>query len=798
MKDAMTDHTASTIKEIHLINLSHTDFGYTDLPSSAWDYLVNNIRIAMKYIEETSNYPEDSRFKWTVETLWILERFWAQASEKEKILFDQLVENGSIEVTAMPGNMSCLVDLYEWENELDRLAPFYNKYKPRVAIMNDANGLPWGIVDSLFTRDIKYFVMGVNLYSGGVPIPAPSVFSWEGAKNNKILMYNGDAYFVGYDYFHAKDWRQGPVPNRYDIWFNQPAGNEIFSSKKEDILASYEILKKKLDKLSQQGYSNSVMQVTFTNHWTGDNDLPCRQLSDFVKAWNEMGLLPRIIFSTPSKFFEKIIAELPSDHLTLKGEWCDWWADGVSSTPFEVSILQSAKRRNKDIGNMLKYFGISSPEISKKIIELNHDLVFASEHTWGAYDSVARPYCERTGGNYCQKFDYFYRVDENSKRIQSEILRLSDHFKPFSQTRNIEVLNPGSLMRSGWVEISAHALRIEANGVREKDTNRFLPFEKTLAAEWSLQDDVSENSHEIPNDVWAFSPGKYRFYLENIRPGESRKFELANEPGYTLEPIKTSRFFRPVISEQTGQIINVVYLPLNKSLFDEQTCTLPCQLIVERPQGKYSRLSLLERNLDSNNILYNSPLVLKNEKIDSSYSLRYHITLEEEFAKRIEQQWDIFDSIPRIEITTTIWLKENLDPLAVYIAFPFAIKSPRIFYDSLGNMVEVGVDQIPNTCGQFSTVQNWVSYEGEDIRLTLNTPDLPIGIFDSIVRNKRRTTFKPETGNFYSLVCQNYWVTNFAVLKPAKLVLHHIIECGNPSDEILPLDGTELWGYPSI
>ena len=171
---------------------------------------------------------------------------------------------------------------------------------------------------------------------------------------------------------------------------------------------------------------------------------------------------------------------------------------------------------------------------------------------------------------------------------------------------------------------------------------------------------------------------------------------------------------------------------------------------------------------------------------------------EEEFAKRIEQQWDIFDNIPRIEITTTIWMKENLDPVAAYLAFPFAITSPRAFYRSLGELVEVGVDQMPNTCAEYNIIQNGVTYNGKDISLALCTPDLPLGTFDSILRGKKRTTFKPESGHFYSLVLQNYWITNFDILRPAKLVIRHIIEFDMPGVNLQPPDNNEFWAYPSI
>ena len=59
---------------------------------------------------------------------------------------------------------------------------------------------------------------------------------------------------------------------------------------------------------------------------------------------------------------------------------------------------------------------------------------------------------------------------------------------------------------------------------------------------------------------------------------------------------------------------------------------------------------------------------------------------------------------------------KNGGSFAVYMAFPFAVQSPRAFYDSLGALVEVEVDQMPNTCGLYNTVQNGVNYKGGNIK----------------------------------------------------------------------------------
>lgn len=787
---------ALDVEEIHIINLSHTDFGYTDLPSSAWDYHVNNIRLAMRYIDETKNYPPDSRFKWTMEALWILERFWIEASLEERDRFDKYVNEGLIDVTAMPASLTCLVDSYEWEREMDRLSGLLKKYKVQVAMEDDVNGLPYGLVDSLLKRQVKYMLMGTNLYSGGTPVPAPSFFWWEGASGNKILMYNGETYANGFNYFNAKEWRRGPVPNRYDVWFNPPSGNDIFSSEKEDVKVSYEILRGKLDALKKAGYAHRLLQLSFTNHWTMDNDLPCRQLSEFIKTWNEMGLLPRLVFSTPSAFFNKMVAELPPDLLTLKGEWCDWWADGIAASPFELALLQGAKRRNRDIGSSLAYWGGSNAAIEKKIDELSHDLVFAAEHTWASYDSVAHPYNERTVGNHYQKFEVVLRADENSKRLRADIIRGSNQYKPLSQTNFFEAFNPGMETRSGWVELSARAMRMQVNGAEEIGSGKFFPFEQTLESEWASGKGASEPPKDFPNDVWPYFPGKYRFYIENLHPGERKKFKLVNNTAH-VSSVSSGRYFT-VVTDNSGSIRNLLYTPLNKNVFDGLAGYLPGQLVVERPQGKYVRDAIANRSLNQASIVHTSPVVSEYSKVDSFYAIRYLVVLEEAFAKRIEQQWNIFANIPRIEITTTIWMKENIDPIAVYIAFPFNMKSPKIFYNSLGNQVQVGVGQIPNTCGEYQNIQNGASFQNEEFSLAISTPDCPLGIFESIQRGKTRKTFSPKNGYFFNMVCQNYWTTNFAILSPTKLVVRHILDFGNSGEIVLPVAGEEIWAYPCV
>ena len=778
----------NNIEEIHIYNLSHTDFGYTDFPSSVWEDQADTLRLAIRYITETKNYPAEARFKWTAESLWIVERFLNEASAEEKNLFDKYVSQGLIELTAMPGNLTCLCGRYEMEREMERLSKIVRKYKITVAMQNDVNGLPYGLIDVLHNTGVKNFVMGLN---GSNPVTTPSFFWWQSPAGNKLLMYNGEVYVSGYDYFNEGEWRRGPVPTRHDVWFNAPSGNEIFDATPEGLQKSASILKRKLEHLQNIGYNHPCLQIPFTNHRTMDNDVPCRQLSDFIRAWNDAGMKPKLVFSTPSTFFGRMKEQLPPSTPVIKGEWCDWWAAGVASTPFELSVYQAAKRRNADVGASLKW--MNKPDgFDQKFAALNRDLVFAAEHTWGSYDSVAHPYSERTKGAHYQKMDVLMRSGENSKRLKADILRAAKNFKPFSQTTRFEIFNPGETNRSGWVELSARAFRTQANGAREAATGKIYPFIHTLGSEWGAPDSRFTAPPDFPNDVWPYFPTQYRFYVENLKPGEIRKFELVNDENIDVKPLSGSRFF-DVKTDSNGCIANIRYLPVNADLFTENEYS-PAQLIVERPYGKDARKSSL--SIDPDHVLYSSPSLVDAQLSSTPYSLVYRKVMEETFAKRIEQQWNIFDRIPRIEILTTVWTKEIIDPVAVYMAFPFNVDTPKLYYDSMGVPVQVGTDQIPGTCGEFQTLQNGVSIKGGNINLAVSTLDCPMGVFESLQRGTWRKVFKPQNANFFNMICENYWITNFAVITPSKLTVRQIIDVGNDGDMVETVHGDEIWAYP--
>ena len=86
------------IKEIHIIHPSHTDFGYTDLPSTIREQQVRYLAEAVAIARRTKSVPTASKFRWTCEVLLPVADCLAQATPAERRGFDRA-----------PGNVSAMV-----------------------------------------------------------------------------------------------------------------------------------------------------------------------------------------------------------------------------------------------------------------------------------------------------------------------------------------------------------------------------------------------------------------------------------------------------------------------------------------------------------------------------------------------------------------------------------------------------------------------------------------------------------------------------------------------------------------
>lgn len=794
------------IRELHLVHHSHTDFGYTDLPSTTWDLHEGYIRATVALCEKYRRYPEPARFRWTCEVLWPVQRFLQKASPDLRARFERLVREGLIDLGALPFNFTSLVDAEEWDWLQRDLKPLVDRFAPTVAMQNDISGLPWGMVPRMQDVGVRMLWMGPNSYStGGYPVDAPAWFWWEGPGGERLLTHFAVSYHTGYGYFHDTEWRRGPVPSSTDVWFNPPQPGDIFAPNAESLKRAHEICQRRLRELPAD-YPLDILPLSVTNFWRQDNDPPFEGLSDFVAAWNAAGLAPRLRLSTLSEVHAAVASRLPADLPVRRGDWVDWWADYLSPSPGEVAAVQQAKARLVDIPRGATLIGTDPSALEHRLAEAWRNVSVFTEHTFSGFDSVPQPYSNLTLGHMAEKYAPVYRAEELSRAIATRAMRASPAYRPLSGTRRIMVVNPGRTTRSGWVTLSSAAFREPTTAVRDLETGDVLPLEPLPPIQtWGTPEARADLPFEVPNDVWPFRPAHARFRPPPMQAGEMRRYEVVDLPfDQARAAADVDDLVRFSLDPATGFVQDLRVG--DESLIDTASTLQLGQVLFDRYDHFGARDDLLShdaKRVDAHRIRQ-SPRCVGAARSDSPFAPGWEATFEHERVHRIAQRWHLFPAEHLLEMTTTIWLKEETAAQAIYIAFPLhGASAPVAAYDAMGVPCRVGVDQMPETCGEYHVTRRGVLFGDGRRTLTLATPDTPLGCFDSPAARTGRRSFVPQTAHYFSLVHHNFWSTNVTITKAAELSLRYRLHWRSAGSEDwkdvadrVEMLNDQLWAMP--
>jgi hypothetical protein len=161
-------------------------------------------------MNRTDNWPDDAKFRWSVEALWSFDE-WTKVRSKEKIdEFIKRVKEGRIELTAMPYNLHSETCSTDELHELLRLARDVSKQygiEIPAAMQTDVPGAVVGLTDVLAANKVKYLSVAHNWAGRSVPHlvggqDQPRLFRWVGPSGKGVLVWvtdtpHGLAYMEG-------------------------------------------------------------------------------------------------------------------------------------------------------------------------------------------------------------------------------------------------------------------------------------------------------------------------------------------------------------------------------------------------------------------------------------------------------------------------------------------------------------------------------------------------------------------------------------------------------------------------
>ncbi|UII74757.1 hypothetical protein LV716_10825 [Flagellimonas sp. HMM57] len=737
-KKEQLSFTVEPVREwtINLVQHSHTDIGYT---RSQTEILAEHLRFidtALDYCDQTDDYPDEAKFRWTCEASWTVREYLKNRPKSQIDRLLQRIKEGRIEVTGMFFNFSEIIDETALAMQTQALKHFKEKgIDVTTAMQNDVNGIGWAMIDLYKNTGVKYLTMGQHGHRAHVPFNKPTSFWWESNSGNRLLAYRSEHYTHG----NALSLTSGKM--------------DQFRSN----LSSY------LSKLEDKGYPYNRTAFQFSGYLT-DNSPPSTIACDIVKEWNEKYEWPKLKLSLDSEFMLYVEKHLAEELPVKKVAWPDWWTDGFGSAFRETKTARTA--HSQMIGNMglLSMSYLMGSELPKTIngeIEKAYDeLLFYDEHTFGAAESITDPLGENSVVQWGQKSAYAWTAYKESSLIREKALGLIQQHVPKGEYPTVAVFNTLNWERSGLVNVYID--------------HELLP----LGRDYKL---VDENGKAIQiQRISSRADGSnYTLWATNIPPMGYATFRIILEDKKDKQTDKVTEhdnsileneYYRLKIDREKGVVTSLFDKELNKELVDMDSSTKLGEFIYEEPEDRKSMERLTNTSRDTvyvpikrkisgltditvsdikKNALWNSVAV--NGKIEGCADER-----------GVNLEIRLYNTSKKIELSYSMVKLPVTSPEGVYIAFPFKMSDDdELAFDVQGGTVNPGVNQLEGTSADWNVIQNFAAVQNNEAQILFSSNDVPLVHFGDINTGRFYYKRKPQSPHIYSWVLNNYWVTNF-------------------------------------
>jgi hypothetical protein len=751
------------VKQLDLIHFSHTDYGFTDHPAVCRDMQRRYLDIALDTALATRTLPEEARFRWSAETTVAVNDWWQAATPARRKAFLKAVRTGQMEVTALPFNNTPFLSRDQW-HVMPRWLPeeLWKEFKPQTAVQNDVNGFPRAGAKALLDRGVRYLFSGINSDSGGPPLPRLTAFWWKQPDGRRLFVWMSLTYGDGFFFFETEEWRRGPLPLAADGRFRPPRSGDILKTDEASLRKAHEQCLARLRQFERDGYRHPVLAVSLTSMWRYDNDPPFPPLSDFVAAWNQLGLEPRLRLTTVTEAMKDLEKTAGATAPEFQGEWTDWWANGTMCAPREVAASRAAKRFLAAAQSPV--WGPLDAASRQRIEELTKDLCLFDEHTWGSGMSVGQPYSLEAQGQWNEKARLAWRPMALAEWLLGQRART----RFVREGEGLWLANPASAPVSGWATLIASCLRDDFRSVVDPATGAHLKLYFDPGTLWGRPRKPADLSRE---DVSATFPDQVpnrfaRFWVENLDPAGVKRFQLSRVDSEDQAP--PPKLAPTVQPDEKGWPVSAIWSGMTKPLF-----TAGLGDFISVKVNAFAPRWALQDIWHASDGAKRQPL--QKEKLEfiaarpgaqttveeSPHTIRYTQPLDHPRLKWATRQLEIWKREPRARLTFRLNRLSSFDPELFCVASPMPCDGalPRVSSGGLG--FTPFTDQMPGTCRDYFAIDGWAHYATPAGHWLWVTRDAPLITLDGPHPKSHLTVPPARTGRVLALVYDNFWYTNF-------------------------------------
>lgn len=770
---------------IFLIHHSHTDIGYTERQDKITAYHCNFIKQAVDILRKADISADSARkgFVWQCENYWQVKAFLARADAEYISDFEKYVREGRI---GLSGNYLNLTELVSRDILYSRFAQS-REYGERIGVpiksgmSADVNGFAWGYADALYDNGIENIFSCLHTHHGMFPLYKKQMpFYWQGPSGNKVLVWNGEHYHFGNELSFAPNASTSYMI--FDEIRKKMTSGQLFASDGEDTEAAErailnERLERYLENLEAEGYPYNFVPFMVSGAVT-DNSPPNVKIAERAALLNrEFADCLSVRMATLDEFFNQVISsdtEIP----TYKGDWNDWWADGVGSTPTVLKNFRDAQRKY----NLCKKLDPDTCAGSAELMEsAAENLILYSEHTWGYSSSVSEPWETIVGDLELKKYAYAINGNtaaaENLDRILASKGEVSirqnrpQRFKVINP-HDIAIATTAKLYIEFWEYIDGIAYNTDVPiEVYDLDSGEIIAHQmKRIARAFEVEVPMTldakqerkmgiratrrHKNYTVQNHAYIGAEG----VRDILHPEAFREDAACVETEFYRVEFDQKRGIAAIIDKRDGQNIvrhDVCYAPFSGIYEITDIRTTACE---ERRRMGRSRKSTATRRYKSE---LRNIQIIENGDVFISVQLDYALEGTGFYTVILKSH----KIIPKIEAMVRVHKHSVWEPENLYISLPFTTCNEVKYVDKTGCIIRPGIDQLPGSNKEFYLIQNGIVIEGRDKDLIISLKDTPLVTFGPLAAKPIELCSGHDVtlnrGEAFAWAMNNYWETNF-------------------------------------
>lgn len=747
------------IKTLYIVNHSHTDIGFTDHQDVCFRQHAEFIDQALDLIEATQDFPPEARYRWVCEVTGMTEKFFASASPQQIDRFRHWHQRGFIDVAGMQYHHTPMQNVEQMMRSLYPVRRLREEYGLSIssAMQCDVNGISWIYADLLADVGIELLTMAVNPLRGYTPKPVPGAFWWQGPGGRRVLAWNGFHYLWGRSIAKLGDWR-------------------FVDDSLPQMVARLE---------ADPNYPFDFMYAQSTHPIRVDNGPPDARMPAFVREWNAQGRTPRIEFTTPSAFNQLLRTQYAHLIPTDRGDWLDWWSDGVASSAYETGMSRGTHEHLLQAEMIASWHKSRGHNLwtAQRAANAYENATLYDEHTWGAFASIDAPQSLWTRSIWNRKAGYGYVASAESLDM---LARAARRLAEDVATPGIEgMFNLGDLdPRAAYPETGADSLLVINT----------LPWERRVTVEEPEQRGFAAPAGVIesffPRGVpWGgFRPETPMRRVTGTVPAFGYSFiPLANEPTGSdlaagVNTIENAHYLIEV-DPQTGALKSWIDKQSGRNFAGTYQGWGLGQYVYERVDSSEGRQALFWGDFSMEDFGYG--------RTDTPWQ-RYTVTgvtVEPPVIAHGKASISVLVEAPGINpsrctyslesgesVLAIDWLlsKQHVEEIeAVFIALPFELDGAEFRADVNGVAFTPEADQLNGTVKDWYPVGRWIDVSDGNRGVTVVPLDAPLIHIGGITTGRWARTLEPEGPTLMSWALHNHWMVNFKASQGGQIPLRY-------------------------